>query len=74
MVVLLALWVLWNVATLAMVYVFHMHDMQSAANQVHEAQLFVQLFTLVFLVTISTLLIWIIHKLLSPGIAVEFTE
>ena len=73
-VVLLALWVLWNVAALAMIYLFGMEDGQLAAGQVHNTHLFIQLFMLVFLVAISGLLIWIIRKLLSPRIIEEFTN
>jgi len=71
-VALLALWVLWNVATLAMIYLFGMQDGQLAAGQLHNV--FIQLFMLVFLVAISVLLIWIIRKLLSPRIVEEFTS
>ena len=73
-IVLLALWVLWNVTALAMIYLFGMEDRQLAAGQLHNAHLFVQLFMLVFLVAISVLLIWIIHKLLSPQVVEEFTN
>ena len=72
-VALLAFWILWNVASLAMFYYFGMKEMQRAA-QLHNAHLYMQLFTLFFLVTISALLIWVIHKLLSPEIADEFTD
>jgi len=71
-VTMLAFWILWNVASLAMVYFFGMEEMQRAA-QLHKAHLFMQLFILVFLVAISAVLIWVIHKLLSPEIADEFT-
>ena len=71
-VALLALWILWNVASLAMIYLFSMEQGQMAADRTHNAHLFVQLFMLVFIVSISALLVWIIHKLLSPEIVEEF--
>jgi hypothetical protein len=71
-VALLALWVLWNIATLVMIYLFGMQDGQLAAGQPHNV--FIQLFMLVFLVAVSALLIWIIRKLVSPTIVEEFTS
>lgn len=71
-VALLALWVLWNIATLVMIYLFGMQDGQLAAGQPHSV--FIQLFMLVFLVAVSALLIWIIRKLVSPTIVEEFTS
>ena len=73
-IVLLALWVLWNVASLAMIYLFSMADGQLAADQLHYSHLIVRGFVLVFIIAVSALLIWIIHKLLSPQIVEEFTN
>ena len=73
-VALLALWILWNIASLAMIYLFGMEQGQMAADRTHNAHLFTQLFMLVFIVSISALLVWIIHKLVSPEIVEEFTN